>query len=32
MKITKSMSDVIIDNNGTFEEFKEKVIRFGKFL
>jgi len=26
------MADVIIDNNGTYEEFKEKVIRFGKFL
>lgn len=32
MEITKSMVDVVIDNNGTYEEFKEKVIRFGKFL
>ena len=27
-----SCADVIIENNGTFEEFKEKVIRFGKIL
>lgn len=32
MGITKSMADIIIDNNGTYEEFKERVIRFGKFL
>ena len=32
MKITKSMADIIIDNNGTYEDFKERVIRFGKFL
>jgi len=32
MEITKLMADVIIYNNGTYEEFKEKVIRFGKFL
>ena len=32
MEITKSMADVIIDNNGTYEEFRERVIRFGKFL
>jgi dephospho-CoA kinase len=25
-------ADIIIDNNGTFEEFKEKVIRLGKVL
>ena len=30
--IDKSCADVIIENNGTFEEFKEKVIRLGKFL
>jgi glutaredoxin len=27
-----SCADVIIDNNGTEEEFIEKVIRFGKIL
>ena len=32
MEITKSMADIIIDNNGTYEDFKERVIRFGKFL
>jgi hypothetical protein len=25
-------ADIIIDNNGSFEEFKEKVIRLGKIL
>lgn len=30
--IDKSCADVIIDNNGTFEEFKERVYRFGKIL
>lgn len=30
--IDKSCADVIIENNGTFEEFKEKVKRFGKIL
>jgi hypothetical protein len=30
--ITKSDADIIIDNNGTFEEFKERVIRLGKVL
>jgi hypothetical protein len=30
--ITKSDADVIIENNSTFEEFKEKVIRLGKAL
>jgi len=30
--ITKSDADVIIENNGTFEEFKEKVIRLGDAL
>jgi hypothetical protein len=30
--ITKSDADVIIENNGTFEEFKEKVIRLGNAL
>ncbi len=27
-----SIADVIIENNGTFEEFKEKVNRLGKIL
>jgi hypothetical protein len=27
-----SVADIIIENNGTFEEFKEKVIRLGKIL
>ncbi len=30
--IVKSDADIIIENNGTFEEFKEKVIRLGKSL
>jgi hypothetical protein len=30
--IDKSCADVIIENNGTFEEFKTKVSRFGKTL
>ena len=30
--IDKSCADIIIENNGTFEEFKEKVKRFGKIL
>jgi len=30
--IDKSCADVIIDNNGTQEQFKERVIRFGKCL
>lgn len=30
--IDKSCADVIIDNNGTYEEFVQKVIRFGKIL
>lgn len=30
--IDKSCADVIIDNNGTFEQFKERVKRFGKIL
>lgn len=30
--IDKSCADVIIENNGTFDEFKEKVLRFGKIL
>jgi len=30
--IDKSCADIIIENNGTFESFKEKVIRFGKIL
>ena len=30
--IDKSCADIIIENNGTFETFKEKVIRFGKIL
>ena len=30
--ISKSDADIIIDNNGTFEEFKERVFRIGKLL
>ena len=30
--ITKDDADVIIENNRTFEEFKEKILRFGKLL
>jgi len=30
--IDKSFADIIIENNGTFEEFKEKVSRLGKIL
>lgn len=30
--IDKTCADIIIENNGTFEEFKEKVLRLGKFL
>ena len=30
--IDKSCADIIVENNGTFEEFKEKVLRLGKFL
>ena len=30
--IDKSCADIIIDNNGTFEEFKKRVIRFGECL
>lgn len=30
--IDKSCADIIIDNNGTPEQFKERVIRFGKNL
>lgn len=30
--IDKSIADIIVDNNGNFEEFKEKVIRLGKIL
>mgnify|MGYP003655332485 CR=1 FL=1 len=30
--IDKSCADVIIENNGTFEEFKAKVLRLGKTL
>ena len=30
--IDKSCADIVIENNGTFEEFKEKVVRLGKFL
>ena len=28
--IDKSYADIIIDNNGTYDEFKKRVIRFGK--
>lgn len=30
--IDKSCADIIVENNGTYEEFKEKVIRLGNFL
>lgn len=30
--IDKNCADVIIENNGTFEEFKTKVLRFGKLI
>lgn len=30
--ITKDLADIIIENNGTSEEFNEKIIRLGKFL
>jgi hypothetical protein len=30
--IDKSYADIIIDNNGTFNEFKERVLRLGKIL
>lgn len=30
--IDKSCADIVIDNNGTYEQFKERVIRFGKIL
>lgn len=30
--ITEADADIIIENNGTFEEFKEKALRLGKLL
>lgn len=30
--ITPSDADIIIDNNGTYQEFKEKVLRLGKLF
>jgi hypothetical protein len=30
--IDKTCADVIIENNGTYDSFKEKVLRFGKIL
>jgi len=30
--IDKSCADVIIDNNGTVEQFEKRIIRFGKIL
>jgi hypothetical protein len=30
--IDKSCADVILDNNGTYEQFVDRVIRFGKVL
>jgi hypothetical protein len=30
--IDKACADVILDNNGTYEQFVERVIRFGKVL
>lgn len=31
-KITTASADIIIENNGTIEEFEEKVIRLGKII
>ena len=28
--IDKSCADIIVENNGTYEQFKEKVLRFGR--
>jgi len=30
--IDKSCADIIVDNNGTFDEFKLKVARVGKII
>lgn len=30
--IDKSCADIIVDNNGTYEEFKQRVIRLGKAI
>lgn len=30
--ITEADADIVIENNGSFEEFKEKAIRLGSFL
>jgi dephospho-CoA kinase len=30
--ITEADADIVIENNGTFEEFKEKALRLGKLL
>lgn len=30
--IDKTCADIIVENNGTYEEFREKVVRLGKFL
>ena len=30
--ITKSDADIVVENNDTFEEFKERVLRLGSFL
>jgi dephospho-CoA kinase len=30
--IDKTCADIIVENNGTYEEFREKVIRLGKIL
>lgn len=30
--INKSYADIIIDNNGTLEEFERRVLNFGNFF
>ena len=30
--INRNDADVVIDNNGTYEEFREKAIRLGRFV
>ena len=30
--VTRDMADIIIENNGTLEEFEKKIIKFGKLV
>ena len=30
--IDKTCADIIVENNGTYEQFREKVLRLGKNL